>query len=87
MRFLEGNLSWSYDEHFDILYISAKGRDYSYGEDQDNGIVVFRSIETGAFTGYIIYDFIKNYDTKQLDLTVLDEEYRKLAEKLAEKFK
>lgn len=52
-------ISLNYDRKFDILY--ARRFDYtpSYGDDNENGIVTYYSIETDVVTGMAIFDIKK----------------------------
>lgn len=49
----------SYDEKYDILYLSFFDRSRSYGDEED-GIVIMRDMETDEITGITIYDFKQN---------------------------
>lgn len=70
MKFEKNNLSGSYDEKHDILYIYYKGRDYSYGTEDPDGVVTMRSISSDDVTGFLIYNFKlrSDLDLKRFDL-------------------
>ena len=73
MKFEKSGLSGSYDEKNDILYIYYKGKDCSYGEEDPEGVVTMRSIETDKVTGFLIYDLRKRTD---LDIEKFDLVFR-----------
>lgn len=72
MRIEKDGLSGSYDEKNDILYIYYKGRDYSYGTEDPDDFVTFRSIEDDRLTGYLIYRFRDKVSRGVLDISKLD---------------
>lgn len=71
MRFSFDNISGSYDERHDTIYIYKRGKDYSYGTEETDGIVVFKSIESDEITGIIIYDFKKRVNSNSLNVNNL----------------
>lgn len=83
MRFLKQEFSGSYDEKFDILYVYRRGRDHSYATEEGDGFVVFRSMETSAVIGMIVYDFLKKLTEKKIDLDNLPIDIHSFVEELS----
>lgn len=83
MRFLKQEFSGSYDEKFDILYVYRRGRDNSYATEEGDGLVVFRSMETSAITGMIVYNFLKKLTEKEIDLDNLPIDIHSFVEELS----
>ena len=84
MKFEKEGLAGSYDERNDILYIYYKGRDYSYGTEDPDGFVTFRSIDGDQLTGYLIYSFKDKISRGALDASQLDLVFKVAIDKLAE---
>lgn len=59
-------LNLDYDRRHDILQIREQGCGASYGDEDDNGIVIFYSIDTNKTTGIMIYDFRKRLEAGEL---------------------
>ena len=49
------------DKKNDILYIALSDMRYSYGEETENGVVVFRNMKDESITGVTIFDFLKRF--------------------------
>lgn len=64
-------ISLNYDRKFDILY--ARRFDYtpSYGDDNEDGIVTYYSIETDAVTGMAIFDVKKKLQRGEIQESLL----------------
>ncbi len=60
-------LRFYYDDEFDILYISNQSLKGSVGDEDDNGLVVFRNRQTGEVTGLMVYDFATRRSSGELD--------------------
>lgn len=65
------DISGSYDERHDVLYVCKQDKGYSYGTDDNNGLVTFRSMETDEVTGIIVYDFLKKFTSNEIDISAL----------------
>lgn len=64
-------LTTNYDEKFDILYARYSGMGHSYGEEEPDGIVTFRSIADESITGEAIYGFQRRLADGTLNLEEL----------------
>jgi len=64
-------ITTSYDEKFDILYARYSGAAHSYGEEEPDGIVTFRSIANDTITGEAIYNFQEKMTNGVLNLAEL----------------
>ena len=64
-------LKTNYDAKFDILYARYSGAGHSYGEEEPDGIVTFRSIAEDTVTGEAIYGFQKRLENGTLNLDEL----------------
>lgn len=84
MKFEKEGLAGSYDERNDILYIYYKGRDYSYGTEDPDGFVTFRSIADDSLTGYLIYGFKDKIGSGVIDISKCDLVFKVAIDKLAE---
>lgn len=82
MKFEKEGLAGSYDEKNDILYIYYKGRDYSYGTEDSDDFVTFRSINDNRLTGYLIYDFKDKVARGTLDISRFDLIFKAVINKL-----
>lgn len=71
MRFSRKDLSGSYDEKCDVLYVCKKGQNYSYPTEDSEGLLTFRSMETDEVTGIIVYDFLKKFTSNEIDISAL----------------
>lgn len=71
MRFTREDITGSYDEKEDVMYVCKKGASYSYANEDDNGFVTFRSMETDDVTGIIVYDFLKKLTSNEIDISAL----------------
>ena len=47
----------NYDKQFDILYVNITETRSSYGDEDIDGLVVFRDFFTEELTGMTIFDF------------------------------
>lgn len=83
MKFEKEGLLGSYDEKCDILYIYYKGRDYSYGTEDPDDFVTFRSISDDTLTGYLIYGFKDKISRGVIDISRFDLVFKVVVEKLA----
>lgn len=54
-------LNLDLDRKNDILYIKINDMSNSYGDETENGIVVFKDILNDKVTGLTIFDFLKRY--------------------------
>ncbi len=54
------------DKKNDILYITLSDMSNSYGDEDDNGNVIFRDLKTDRITGITIFDFIMKYDNMKI---------------------
>lgn len=60
----------NYDEKYDIMYFIFENTTGTYGDEDDNGVVLLRKAESDDIAGIIIYDYStrqKNYD-EQFDI-------------------
>jgi len=64
-------LRFSYDKTYDVLYILFSDDDNTYGDEDDQGIVLHRNFNTDDITGVTIFDFEKKYRTNQLPVLSL----------------
>ena len=71
MRFTREDISGSYDEKEDVLYVCRKGASYSYANEDINALVTFRSTETDEVTGIIVYDFLKKLTSNEINISAL----------------
>ena len=83
MKFEKDGLAGSYDERNDILYIYYKGRDYSYGNEELDDFVTFRSITDDRLTGYLIYGFKDKVKRGVIDTSRFDLVFKVTIDKLA----
>ena len=83
MKFSKGILFGSYDAKYGILYLYYKGKNYSYGKEIQDGLVVLRSIETDEVVGYLIYDFKEKVEKGELDLEQFDLVFKVTLKELA----
>lgn len=84
MKFEKEGLVGSYDERNDILYIYYKNREYSYGTEDPDDFVTFRSINNNKLTGYLIYGFKDKVSKGILDISKLDLVFKVAIDKLTE---
>ena len=56
-----------HDKDNDVLYIGIGDRSNSYGDEEEEGIILLRDIDTEELTGVTILDFLYRYKHKQLD--------------------
>lgn len=61
----------NYDRKFDILYARYINAGHSYGEEDDNGIVTFHSIETDDVTGVAVFSISQKLKDEAFDLSLL----------------
>lgn len=59
-------LSLNLDRQNDILYMAFSNMEQSYGDEKQNGIVIFYDFRDDTITGITIFDFIKRYKMKKL---------------------
>lgn len=71
MRFTREDIGGSYDEKEDVLYVCRKDTSYSYANEDSDGLVTFRSMETDEVTGIIVYDFLKKLTSNEIDISAL----------------
>ena len=83
MKFEKDGLAGSYDERNDILYIYYKGKDYSYGTEEPDDFVTFRSINDDRLTGYLIYGFKDKVSRGVIDTSRFDLVFKVTIDKLA----
>lgn len=57
----------NHDSENDVLYIGLGDRSNSYGDDDDDGIIILRDIDTRELTGITILDFLYKYQNKELE--------------------
>lgn len=50
-------LNHHYDARFDVLYISVEPNESARGYEENEGIIIRRSVKTGEFVGITIFDF------------------------------
>lgn len=55
------NLQHNYDSKYDVLYVSIVPNEPAIGVEDDEGIVIRRSRQTGKFVGVTIFDFKKRW--------------------------
>lgn len=84
MKFEKDSVFGSYDERHDILYIYYKGKDYSYGSEISDSIVIMRSLKTDQINGYIIYDFKHKVRNEVIDYNQFDLVFRVALKELTE---
>lgn len=51
----------------DVLYIATDDMRESYGDEIENGLVVFRDLSTERITGVTVFDFLKKYQKNEID--------------------
>ena len=51
-----------YDKENDVLYLTIGRMDVVYGDEVDNGYVVFRDYEWDEIQGITIFDFKKKFE-------------------------
>lgn len=56
-----------HDKDNDVLYIGIGDRSNSYGDEEEEGIILLRDIDTEELTGVTILDFLYRYKHKKLD--------------------
>lgn len=84
MKFEKDSIFGSYDERHDILYIYYKGKDYSYGSEIFDDVVIMRSLETDQINGYIVYDFKYKSRNEAIDFDQFDLVFRIVLKELTE---
>lgn len=84
MKIEKEGLAGSYDKKNDILYIYYKGREYSYGTEDSDDFVTFRSIVDDSLTGYLIYGFKDKISREVFDISKFDLVFKVAIDKLAE---
>jgi len=65
-------LNLSYDEQFDILYVNIDASSSSYGDEDVEGIVVFRDLFTEDITGMTIFGFKEKQKNRTLPKLPID---------------
>lgn len=60
-------LSINLDKKNDVLYITTDDMRESYGDEIENGLVVFRDLSTEQITGVTVFDFLKKYQKNEID--------------------
>ena len=54
---MKKQLQYNYDARYDVLYISVVPNESAIGVEDNDGIVIRKSRETGEFVGLTIFDF------------------------------
>lgn len=67
----KGIVNVDYDSEADVLYLCIKPKLPSYAEEDEEGIMVRKSIETDEITGITILDFKEKYINRTLDKIAL----------------
>lgn len=60
------DLNLAYDKQYDILYARLPFTGHSYGDEDRNGLITYRNIETDSVTGFAIYSFKKRFENGSL---------------------
>ena len=60
-----------YDTKYDVLYIMLSDTSNSYGDEDPDGIVVFKDIDTDQITGVTIFDFSTRFSNPAMLKCVL----------------
>lgn len=55
------------DQKNDVLYVAFSDMKKSYGDEIQNGVVVFYDIDDDSVTGVTIFDFMERYKNKRLE--------------------
>ena len=61
------SLKYDYDSHFDILYVAISDKSNSYGDEDNDDIMLMRNIKTDAVTGFTIWNFKKKANQASLN--------------------
>jgi len=69
----------NYDKQNDMLYVSIADNSNSYGADEVKNITVFRDVDSDNVTGFMVFDFIRNFATQieRSDIESILEEIKK----------
>lgn len=62
-------LDIDYDSKYDILRLMIPCDEPVYGDEDDNGIVIFVGVNTNKINGISIFGFINRLSTNKLDLS------------------
>ena len=65
------DLEYNYDKKHDILYISIGTPKSSYGEEEIEGIILRKDMNTDELNGITIIDFMKRLTSKDNNLNNL----------------
>ena len=65
------SVAMSYDKKYDILYARYPNAGDSYGEEDDNGIVIFHNIQDDSVTGVAVYSISEKLKNGEIDLNEL----------------
>ena len=50
-------IGYNYDARFDVLYLAFADKSTSYGNEDDDGIIIMRDMYSGVITGITIFNF------------------------------
>ncbi len=64
-------LTISYDKRHDILYVREPNAGYSYGEEEDDGTIIYRAISDDSLTGMAISDISRRMKDMNFNLAGL----------------
>ena len=59
MLFTQKQIQYDYDKSNDILYCSFADKSNSYGDEDPDGIVIMRDIDSNNVTGITVFHIIK----------------------------
>ena len=59
-------LNLNYDNRYDILYVGISDKKNSIGDEEYDGLLVLRDIQSNNITGLTIFDFFERYKTNRL---------------------
>lgn len=64
-------LTINYDKRHDILYARDIDAGYSYGEEENDGTILYKDINTDILTGIAIYSISKKLNDNTFNLSAL----------------
>jgi len=59
-------LTLNYDRHNDVLYLGVSDNSNSYNSEENNNINVFRDVDSDCITGFVIFGFMRKFNTHTL---------------------
>lgn len=64
-------VAMNYDRKYDILYARYPNAGHSYGEENDDGVVVYHNIENDSITGVAVYSISEKLKSGKFDISML----------------